>query len=86
MYNCRHSAFTVKICPAPLRWTDFFVSQASTSQTTPLESDIDIEQNEDLITEEMKQEEEELAKAAEEEETNALAKVRMVFQSQLRLQ
>jgi hypothetical protein len=69
--------------PGTITVTDFFVSQVSTSQTTPLESDIDIEQNEDLITEAMKQEEEELAKAAEEEETNALAKVCMVFQKSI---
>jgi hypothetical protein len=53
--------------------------QVSTSQTTPLASDGETEQNENVITEAMKQEEEELAKATEEEELSALAKVCFKF-------
>lgn len=53
--------------------------QVSTSQTTPLASDGEPEQNENIITEAMKKEEEELAKATEEEEVSALAKVCVKF-------
>ncbi|KAG2173585.1 hypothetical protein INT43_005003 [Umbelopsis isabellina] len=59
-------------------------SPTSTSQTTPLPSDGDIEPVDDLITASMKKEEEELAKATEEEETNALAKAKQEFDTNVR--